>query len=247
MARNWNVYEQNQLIKADLWGTDLSKYGEMPVEYITGRAEFDGMVFLVNKDVLIPRIETVQLVDEAEKFLADRMFVSFAEIGTGCGAIGISLYMRLKKANKTVTGVLSDVSAPALVTAKLNLSNLVGKTDDILILESDLLAKVNPKITFDLVIANLPYIPSSRVNRLPESVANFEPHLALDGGPEGLTLIKNLLKQAIGRIKPDGALILEMDYSHDIPDFVDIAEYQYEIIKDEFGQNRFLLARPRLR
>ena len=83
------------------------------------------------------------------------------------------------------------------------------------------------------------------MGRLPESVVGFEPKIALDGGPEGLTLIKKLLIQAKDPLQAAGSLILEIDYSHDLPDFVDICEYQYEIVRDENGQNRFLLARLR--
>ena len=89
MSRKWSVYEQNQLIKYGFLGKDLSAYGEMPVEYITGKAEFDGLVFVVDQGVLIPRVETAQIVAVAEKLAADKVEVDFAEIGTGCGAIGI--------------------------------------------------------------------------------------------------------------------------------------------------------------
>lgn len=243
MSRKWSVYEQNQLMKYGLWSQDLTRFGEMPVEYITGHAEFDGADFLINRDVLIPRVETVQIVEVAEKLVADKMEVDFAEIGTGSGAIGVALFRRLK--NKKVTAVLSDVSQKALTIAARNLSRLIGETDKVKLVESDLLDDIDPAIKFDLIIANLPYIPTSRVPRLPESVVDYEPKIALDGGPEGLTLIKKLLIQAKDRLQENGALILEIDYSHDMPDFVDIKEYQYEIVKDEFGQNRFLVARKR--
>ena len=245
MTRTWSVYEQNQLRKYGFWGKDLAQFGEMPVEYITGRAEFDGLNFLVNQDVLIPRIETVQMVEEADKFLTDRVDIDFAEIGTGSGAIGIALFRRLKNKNKRVRAILADVSSQALEMTKKNLDRLIPESDGVEIVESDLMDQIDTGRGFDLIIANLPYIPTSRVPRLPESVVGYEPKIALDGGPEGLTLIKKLLIQAKDRLQEDGTLILEIDYSHDIPDFVDIGEYQYEIIGDENGQNRFLLARPR--
>lgn len=247
MSRQWSVYEQNQLMKYGFANKDLGQYGETPVEYITGQAEFDGMVFVVNKKVLIPRVETVQIVEVAEKLAADKMVVDFAEIGTGCGAIGISLFLRLKKMNKKVTAILSDVSKEALEVANKNLRRLVSDSAGVEIITSDLMDQIDGTRKFDLILANLPYIPTSRVPRLPESVVGYEPHIALDGGPEGLSLVKRLLAQAKDRLQSDGAMILEIDYSHDIPDFVDILEYQYEIVKDEFGQNRFLLARPRPR
>jgi len=245
MNRNWSVYEQNQLIKHGLWDKDLSVYGEMPVEYITGQAEFDGLDILVNKDVLIPRVETLQIIEVAEKMLTGKMRVDFAEIGTGSGAIGISLFRRLENKNKRVRAILADVSSQALEMTKKNLDRLIPESDGVEIVASDLMEQIDPGRGFDLIIANLPYIPTSRVPRLPESVVGYEPRIALDGGPEGLTLIKKLLIQAKDRLQEDGTLILEIDYSHDIPDFVDIRGYQYQIIGDENGQNRFLLARPR--
>ncbi|MBI2325903.1 peptide chain release factor N(5)-glutamine methyltransferase [Candidatus Collierbacteria bacterium] len=245
--RNWTIYEQNQLRK---WGkieTDLSKYGEMPVEYITGHVDFDGLDILVNKNVLIPRVESVLILSVAEELLADKNKIVFAEIGTGSGAIGIALSKRLKEKGKRIKGILTDVSEPAVEMARNNYQKLLPDDKNLEIYQSDLMESIPTEIKFDLILANLPYIPSSRVPRLPESVVDFEPHLALDGGVDGLTLIKKLLIQAMGWLTDDGALILEIDYSHDICDFVDVAGYQFEITQDEFGQNRFLIVRRRKR
>lgn len=247
MARQWSVYEQNQLIKSGLWDKDLSRFGETPVEYITGQADFDGLLISVNRDVLIPRVESAEMLPVLERLVFDKAEVAFAEVGSGSGALGIALYWRLKRKNKQVRAVLSDISAAAVAVAEQNVKKLIGVTGDLSVATSDLLTDVPTTEKFDLILANLPYIPTSRVPRLPESVVNYEPHLALDGGPEGLTLLKRLLGQARGRLVADGAVVLEIDYSHDLPDFVDIPDYQYEIVRDEFGQNRFLVARPRLK
>lgn len=246
MNRIWSIYEKNQLIKYGVDEKDLAQYGEMPVEYVTGHAGFGGLDFLVSRDVLIPRVESAQILSEAEKLIGGRMEVAFAEIGTGSGAIGIALYKRLKQKGIRVRAVLADVSAEALEVARKNLTKLIGETEEIKLLESNLMDSVIEPEKFDLIIANLPYIPSSRIPHLPKSVVNYEPHVALDGGVDGLTLIKKLLVQAKYRLTDEGALILEIDYGHDIPDFVEIKEYQYEIVQDEFGQNRFLIVRPRV-
>lgn len=243
MKRNWSIYEQNQLRKWKIADNDLDKFGEMPVEYITGHTDFDGLDVLVNKDVLIPRVESVLMLSIAEELLVDRGEVVFAEIGTGSGAIGMALNKRLKAKGKKIKGILMDVSELSVEMARQNYQRLFPDDSSLEIYVSDLMKAVPEKIKFDLILANLPYIPSSRVPRLPESVVDFEPHLALDGGVDGLTLIKKLLIQAKEWLVDDGALILEIDYSHDISDFVEITEYQYEIRQDEFGQNRFLLAR----
>ncbi len=245
MVRDWSVYELNQLRKHGLADEGLSKYGEMPVEYITGHADFDSLDILVNKDVLIPRVESADVLDIAQELMADRMEIIFAEIGTGSGAIGIALERRLLDQNKKVKGILTDVSAPAVELARKNYQNLLPEDKNMEIYVSDLMKAIPSGIKFDLIIANLPYIPTSRLPHLPLSVKGFEPEIALDGGPEGLTLLKKLLNQAQERLVDDGVIILEMDYSHDIPDFIDVTGYQYEIRQDEFGQNRFLLARLR--
>lgn len=243
MSRKWSIYEQNQLMNYGYWGKNLERFGEAPVEYITGHCEFDGLDFKVTKDVLIPRVESAEMLPLLEQLVWDKAEVNFAEVGAGSGAIGIALYLRLRKKSKKVMGVLSDISAEAIEVAKLNAKKLIGVTSSLSVKTSDLLKEIRSPEKFDLIFADLPYIPTSRVPRLPESVVDYEPKIALDGGPEGLTLIKKLLIQAKDRLQEDGALILEIDYSHDLPDFVDIREYQYEIIKDEFGQNRFLVAR----
>ncbi|MBI2310804.1 peptide chain release factor N(5)-glutamine methyltransferase [Candidatus Collierbacteria bacterium] len=243
MKRVWSVYERNQLRKWKIADNHLDKFGEMPVEYITGHADFDGLDILVNKNVLIPRVESVLMLAIAEELLANKGEVVFAEIGTGSGAIGMALNGRLKSKGKRIKGILTDVSEPAAEMACQNYQRLFQADTNLEIYQSDLMESIQSEIKFDLILANLPYIPSSRVPRLPESVVDFEPHLALDGGVDGLTLIKKLLVQTKGRLVDDGALILEIDYSHDISDFVDVSGYQYEIRQDEFGQNRFLLAR----
>jgi len=243
MKRVWSVYERNQLRKWKIADNHLDKFGEMPVEYITGHADFDGLDILVNKDVLIPRVESVLMLTIAEELLIDRKEVVFAEIGTGSGAIGIALNKRLKEKGKRIKGVLTDVSEPAVEMARQNYQRLFPDDTNLEIYQSDLMKSIPSELKFDLILANLPYIPTSRLPHLPESVKDFEPEIALDGGPDGLTLLKKLLIQTKDRLVADGVLILEMDYSHDISDFVDVTGYQYEIRQDEFGQNRFLLAR----
>ncbi len=245
MKRVWSVYEQNQLRRWGISDVNLDKFGEMPVEYVTGHADFDGLNIFVNKDVLIPRVESVQMLSVAEELLAGRREIIFAEIGTGCGAIGIALNKRLKEKGKRIKGILTDVSVSALEMARKNYQRLFSDDTNLEIFQSDLMESIPSEIKFNLVLANLPYIPTSRLPHLPESVKDFEPEVALDGGPEGLSLLKRLLIQSKDRLEDNGVLVLEMDYSHDICDFVDVSGYQYEIAQDEFGQNRFLIARPR--
>jgi len=154
---------------------------QMPVEYMTGRAEFYGRNFIVNKNVLIPRIETEQLVDEAVKILTSkidshapissglRMTMTIADLGTGCGCIGITLYLKLVKLGIQPTIYISDVSEMALEVAERNVSRLIRATKGpaflkrpgLLWLKSDLFDNYPKDLKFDLIAANLPSMPLS--------------------------------------------------------------------------------------
>ncbi|MBI5356963.1 peptide chain release factor N(5)-glutamine methyltransferase [Candidatus Collierbacteria bacterium] len=237
--------------------SQLKKYGEMPVEYITGWAEFYGRDFKVNKHVLIPRIETEQLIDEAIKILSSCSLLStpyspiIADLGTGCGCIGITLYLELVKLEIQPTIYMSDISEEALKVAEENISRLIRATKGqaflkrpgllwLVWLESDLFDSYPKDLRFDLIIANLPYIPSARISKLPKSVKDFEPRLALDGRPDGLKLINKLIAQSQARLKSKGVLLLEIDETHRIKDLELPKNFRAKIIKDQFGRKRFI-------
>lgn len=232
-------YEQNWLRKFKVPEEKWSQIGEAPVEYVTGWAEFDNHLFKVNKEVLIPRIESMDIVNMAEEILANKNLVSVADVGTGSGALGIAVYLRRKGKNLKTDLVMSDVSQTAVEVAKENWRLLVGE-EKAEILVSDLMTDF-PSKKFDLIMGNLPYIPSFRVKGLPESVVDYEPHVALDGGNEGLEIIFRFLTQAKNFLTPDGSVILEIDYAHTIEDFVGKGFSKVEIVKDEFGQRRFVV------
>lgn len=250
--RMFSPYEQTQLARHNLLFTDMDNYGEMPVEYITRSAPFCGHEFTLSRDVLIPRIETEQLVSLAQEqvlqlpvFQMNGMVV-LADIGTGSGAIGVSLSHILSTLNVNHTMVYSDISQSALKTSQTNAASLLPDTYSHTVksffVHSDLLADIPRGVMFDVIVANLPYIPSSRISSLHESVKDYEPHLALDGGPDGLDLIHALLHQAKDRLKPSGVILLEIDHTHTQNSFKDFAEiYSFDILQDDAGLNRFLL------
>ncbi|MEK9171222.1 MAG: hypothetical protein AAB823_00760 [Patescibacteria group bacterium] len=91
-----------------------------------------------------------------------------------------------------------------------------------------------------MIVANLPYIPSARIPKLPESVKDFEPRLALDGGTDGLKLINKLIIQSQTRLKSKGVLLLEIDETHKIKNFSLPKNLRAEIIRDQFGKKRFV-------
>ncbi len=178
----------------------------IPLPYVLGRWEFYGRKFALSPAVLIPRPETETLVERALAWLrAHPNRRRTADIGTGSGIIAITLAAEVPNLTCTAT----DISKAALGIAALNAS-AHGVADRIRLIHADLLEGVSE--TFDLIAANLPYIPTERLASL--EVARREPRIALDGGADGLALIRRLLMQAQSRLRPGGVIMLEIDDSH---------------------------------
>lgn len=235
MSRNWSPYEVNELNKYKVPESTWKSFGEMPVEYITGHCDFHGLDIKVTKDTLIPRIESIDMIKLAEDKLKGKTNSSIADVGTGSGALAILLASRLSIKSLA----MSDISPEALEVAKENAEKLIPEVKPKIFI-SDLMDSYGED-KFDLIMANLPYIPSFRVKGLPLSVVDYEPHIALDGGDEGLELIRKFLPQAKEKLKPGGTIILEIDYAHVLEDFQDFGFDSVEVVKDEFGQRRFVV------
>src|SRR5690606_36270933 len=120
---------------------------------------------------------------------------TIADLGTGSGVIGISLASLLLEKGLAGKFWLSDLSAPAITLAQHNWQQLIGDQLTAEFLVSDLLKEFPTDLKFDLILANLPYIPSDRIPYLESSVIDYEPHLAVDGGEDGLKYIRELLIQ----------------------------------------------------
>jgi release factor glutamine methyltransferase len=169
-----------------------------PLAYIVGHKEFYGRDFTVTPDVLIPRPETESLIELVEKLDLPQAS-RFADIGTGSGAIAITL-----KLNQPKRQVLAaDINAEALAIAQQNARNLDA---DILFLQGNLSGPLRNPV--DVIVANLPYI-DPEWERSPET--NFEPGLALFAEDHGLALINRLIKQAPKHLTDHGYLVLEAD------------------------------------
>jgi release factor glutamine methyltransferase len=172
-----------------------------PIAYLLGTAGFVGREFEVNPDVLIPRPETEHMVEAALADLrsrpADRRRV--VDIGTGSGAIAITIAADGEGANVSAT----DISEAALAIARRNAARFGVQIEFI---AGDLAAPLIDRPPFDIVIANLPYVPTEEVPVAPNSVS-YEPRVAVDGGADGLTLYRRLLKDA-ARITRAGSLVL---------------------------------------
>jgi release factor glutamine methyltransferase len=175
-----------------------------PLAYLLGQWDFFGLEFEVSPAVLIPRPETELLVEQALAWLEHNPHRrSAADVGTGSGAIAVCL----AKHNPGVRVLAADRSWDALQVARRN-ADRHNTASQIQFLHGDLLsAAAGP---FDLVCANLPYIPRAVLNGLP--VQKYEPHAALDGGEDGLRFIRALLEDAPRWLAPGGLLLLEMQY-----------------------------------
>ena len=184
-----------------------------PVAYITGHREFYGLDFHVDPRVLIPRPETELLVERALDLARKRQISSIADIGTGSGAIAVSLALKLPRVKIYAT----DVSEPALMVARLNCRRH-GVAGRVQLLKGDLLDPL--RMPVDLIIANLPYVTASELSR--KSPGSFEPELALNGGPDGLEKIRKLSLSLSEKLKPGGSLLLEIGagQSRDVTGFL---------------------------
>jgi len=185
-----------------------------PMAYVVGHAEFYGLDFLTDRRALIPRPETEHLVEQALARIrampipamttqTGSLKIPIVDVGTGTGCVVISLATKLP----TLRFLATDISSEALALAQVNAKRL-GVSGRIQFLRGDLLAPVPMRV--DGVVANLPYVTTAEWQQLPRNVREYEPRAALDGGPDGLDLIRKLFSQAIQRVKPDGWLLLEI-------------------------------------
>jgi release factor glutamine methyltransferase len=207
-----------------------------PLPYVLGRQEFFGLNFQVNPDVLIPRPETEHLVERALDWLRAHPGRRLAaDIGAGSGCIAVSLAAHVPD----LQVLACDRSAAALHTARRNAAahRVAGR---IAFIQADLLPAVHARL--DLVCANLPYIPSRLLAGLP--VYGREPTLALDGGPDGLSLIRRLLARLSGLPYRPGLVLLEIEASQG-PAALALASSEFPparaaVLPDLAGRDRLL-------
>jgi release factor glutamine methyltransferase len=179
-----------------------------PTQYILARQEFWSLELAVTSDVLIPRGDTEVLVEEVLDHVrrAGRAQVRIVDVGTGSGAIAIALAHDLPDA--TVLAI--DKSAKALEVARSN-AERHALSERIAFVCGDLLAALSTRpASVDVVVSNPPYIPTEQIPTLMPEVAAHEPMMALDGGPDGLALIRPLIAQAGAALRPGGLLALEV-------------------------------------
>lgn len=214
LVRSFDEKTYREIMKA----TEQRATGK-PLSAIFGFVEFYGLKFNVNKKVLAPRMETEILVEEVLKSSQTIKKCEILDIGTGSGAISISI---AKNSLAKVTAV--DISKQALEVAKQN-----AKENDVKIefVESDLFLGLKKNKKFDIIVSNPPYIPSEDVENLDEEVKKYDPRLALDGGRDGLDFYRKIIAEAGKHFKKDGLI------------FFEIGKGQYTSVKKLLEKNGF--------
>jgi release factor glutamine methyltransferase len=190
---------------------------EEPVSYIIGHKEFYGLDFIVDNRVLIPRPESELMVEKTIEIVKKQKITTIADIGTGSGAIAISLAVNLPDVIIHAT----DISKDALEVARQNCKKHRVE-DRIVLLQGDLLEPLPG--TYDLIVANLPYVKTADIKE--QKSLRFEPGLTLDGGEAGLDVIGKAVRQADKKLNKKGCMIIEIGQGQ--------AESVCELIKKEY-------------
>ena len=229
--------EQNELSKFREYVKKRAQH--VPIAYIIGEREFMGLPFKVTKDTLIPRPDTEILVENVLNNVDKDKEIEIVDIGTGSGAIILSLLVNLPKAQgKTV-----DISSKAIEVAKENAVNL-QVNDRCEFFVGDLFAPLNDN-KFDLIVSNPPYIPQKDIATLEDDVKEYEPVSALTDGGDGLSYYRRLLSEGKAYIKENGFIALEIGIyqSEDVKQIaMDNGWKNIKIIKDYAGIDRVVLA-----
>lgn len=210
-----------------------------PLQYITNKQEFMGLNFYVDENVLIPQPDTEILVEKAIEIAETTQKNKILDMCTGSGCIAISLAKKIN--NAQITAV--DISNSALNVANKNAINN-NVENKIKFVNSDMFNNIEEK--FDIIVSNPPYIETETINKLEIEVQN-EPHLALDGGIDGLKFYKIIANNAFEYLNENGYLLLEIGYNqqNSVTQLLqDIGKYtNIETIKDLGGNYRVVIAR----
>ncbi len=181
-----------------------------PLAYLTGVKSFWNYDFKVNEKVLIPRPDSEIIIEQVLDIYKNKNSLNFLEVGIGSGCLSLSILK--EKKSFLATGI--DLCQDCIKISRLN-ANKLGVDNRIKLLKSDVDNLIFRK--YDLIISNPPYIKKFDLNKLDREVKNYEPNLALDGGLEGLSVIRKVIKKSSELIKIGGKLILEIGYDQREP------------------------------
>lgn len=213
-----------------------------PIQYVIGNVNFYGLKFIVNKNVLIPRFETEELVEQVVEYTKDlnKDKIKILDLGCGSGAIGLTLKSILKDSEVT----LVDISKDALEVAKLNANNL---NLDVTFIESDWFSNVKLE-KYDIIVSNPPYIRTDE--EIEEIVKNNEPSLALYGGVDGLDCYRKILANIKPYLNNKFLIAFEIGESQkeEIYDIVNkyLKDIEITCKKDLYGRNRMIFVRNKI-
>ncbi len=203
--------------------------GHIPLQYLTGVQEFMGLPFWVNQDVLVPRQDTECLVETALEFAKGKKVLDLCT-GSGCIAVSLVVLGQVKECHA------ADLSAKALETARKNAKR---NNAEITFMESDLFEKVTE--VYDIILSNPPYIPGDEIEGLSEEVRGHEPHMALDGGMDGLIFYRRIAAESKAYLADGGMLFFEIgcEQAEAVREIME-AEGFYDIVckKDYAGNDR---------
>lgn len=208
-----------------------------PVARLIGEAEFWSLPFYLSKETLIPRPDSERVVEAALKHIGHEP-TSILDVGTGTGCIAQAILSERENA----LGIGLDISVNALETAQRNAARL-GLSDRFSVRRSDLFSEVPKEPSFDLIVSNPPYIVSEVIETLGIEVRDHDPHLALNGGADGLDFYRRLIDEAADHLTPDGRLILEIGYdqAETVAQILTQARYESELLFDLGNQPRVLV------
>ncbi len=209
--RAWLYAHSNEEL-IEVWWIHFGRYLKerldgKPTQYITKKQEFYGREFAVNPDVLIPRPETEHVVETAIEKLGS-MEGAVIDVGCGSGAIAVSLALETGR-----SVFATDISTRALAVAAVNARRLDAKVQCV---ACDLLSAIASR-TAAMIASNPPYVPQTDRSVLQREVVEYEPHVALFGGPDGLGIYRRLIADAVRVLRPGGWIVMEVAYNSDGP------------------------------
>jgi release factor glutamine methyltransferase len=212
-----------------------------PLQHLLGDVEFYGRRFIVRPGVLIPRPETESVAEMALRLLPARQPAAVADVGCGAGVLAVTIACERPQATTWCT----DLARPAVDLTRRNAAahDVAGRVQ---VVRGDLLTSLATAARFDLVVSNPPYIPSADIAGLAPEVRDHDPRLALDGGADGLDLVRRLLAEAHPHLRPSGRILIELGYDQgERAARLATARgwLEVEVLPDLAGRDRMLVAR----